>query len=104
MADDRVALLKLAEKHAARRWGFSQRAGPLRAAAADGAGGAATLRSGSSRTRLRADQLAKRVLRGRARTIPSVRPGRFMKSSHTPFLLDQPCLVAPVIRRTALLN
>ena len=28
----------------------------------------------------------------------------FMKSSHTPFLLDQPCLVAPGIWRTALVN
>ena len=28
----------------------------------------------------------------------------FMKSSHTPFLLDQPCLAAPGIRRTALMS
>ena len=28
----------------------------------------------------------------------------FVKSSHTPFPLDQPCLVAPVIWRTALVN
>ena len=27
-----------------------------------------------------------------------------MKSSHTSFLLDQPCLVAPDIRRTAFVN
>lgn len=60
MAYDRMALVELAEKHA--DGDFPGELGQhVHAAAADGAGGAATLRSRSSRTKRRAGQSAKRL-------------------------------------------